>query len=73
MILEFKLLRFLGSISYSAYLFHMLVIAFVKKLEVIPQDLKIYFFFLLTIILSTVSYLIIELPLSRINLNQKNK
>ncbi len=66
-ILCFKPLRFLGTISYSLYLFHMLVIPFVKRINIIPSDFQIYLFFLVSIIFSSISYLLIELPLSKIS------
>jgi peptidoglycan/LPS O-acetylase OafA/YrhL len=66
-ILEFKLLRFIGTISFSMYLFHMIFLDFVIKLG-IPQNSKIYLFFLLSIIFSSFSFLFIERPLSKIKL-----
>ena len=68
---KFKPLRFLGTISYSLYLFHMPVLQFLQADLGIPQGLKIYIFFALSILFSSFSYLLIELPLSKIKLIQK--
>lgn len=70
-ILSFKPLRFLGTISFSLYLFHMLIIPFVKRIDVIPSNLKIYAFFIVSIVLSSFTYLLIELPLSKIKIFRK--
>jgi peptidoglycan/LPS O-acetylase OafA/YrhL len=67
-ILEFKFLRFIGSISFSMYLFHMLFLEFVKHIG-LPGYVQIYVFFLLTIIFSSLSFLIIERPLSKIRID----
>lgn len=69
-VLELKPLRFIGSISFSMYLFHMLFLKFVKY-SGIPSELKIYVFFMLTIIFSSISFLIIERPLSKIRIYSK--
>ncbi|GAB5528382.1 MAG: hypothetical protein Roseis3KO_01590 [Roseivirga sp.] len=66
-ILEFKFLRFLGVCSYSLYLFHMPVLAFLKQSK-LPDELKIWVFFIATILLSSLTYLLIERPLSKINI-----
>ncbi|MEM6263277.1 MAG: acyltransferase, partial [Bacteroidota bacterium] len=70
-ILELKLLRFIGSISFSIYLFHIPFLEFVKGIG-LHSDMKIYLFFLLTIIFSTFSFLFIERPLSKIRIYSKN-
>jgi len=64
-ILEFKFLRFIGTISFSMYLFHKLFLKLVKVVDINP-NLQIYIFFILTIIFSSISYLMIEYPLSKI-------
>jgi len=71
-ILELKLLRFIGTISFSMYLFHMLFLSFVKGSS-LPEELKIYAFFILTIIFSSISFLVIERPLSKIRLYSNRK
>lgn len=70
-LLESKFLRFIGVISFSLYLFHMLFIEYVRQLT-IPQNLKIYLFFILTFLFSCLSYLIIERPLSKIRLHSRD-
>lgn len=70
-LLEFKFLRFIGVISFSMYLFHMLFIDYVRQVD-IPQNLKIYLFFILTILFSCLTYLLIERPLSKIRWHSKN-
>jgi peptidoglycan/LPS O-acetylase OafA/YrhL len=64
-----KLFRFLGVISYSLYIFHIPVLILVDSAFLnIPQQFKIEAFFVMVILLSTISYLLIERPLSRIRL-----
>lgn len=70
-IFEIKLLRFIGSISFSIYLFHMPFLTFVSKIN-IPSEFKIYVFFLMSIVFSSLSYLFIERPLSKIRIKPKN-
>lgn len=67
-LLELKFLRFIGTISFSMYLFHILFIRIVKVSDV-PPFLKIYVFFFLTIVFSSVTYLLIERPLSKVRLS----
>jgi len=66
--LELKFLRFMGIISYSAYLFHFPILKLILAFET-PQFLKVYIFFALTLMLSSLSYLLIERPLSKIRIN----
>lgn len=71
---ELKLLRFLGVISYSLYLFHPLVLKFVNWDYVgIPQRFKMIAFLSLTIVAATISYLIIERPLLKMKIYKKDK
>jgi peptidoglycan/LPS O-acetylase OafA/YrhL len=70
-ILTFKPLRYIGSISFSMYLFHMLFLNLSLR-AVVPQHFKIYLFFALTIFFSSLSYLSIERPLSKIRLHATN-
>ena len=70
-ILEFKLLRFIGTISFSMYLFHMPLITLVKTSD-INKDLQIYVFLIITTLLSMLSYFLIERPLSKIYLYRKS-
>ncbi len=66
-ILEVKMLRFLGIISFSLYIFHMLILRIITKLNT-PESYKIYIFFILAIIISSISYIFIEKPLSKIKI-----
>jgi peptidoglycan/LPS O-acetylase OafA/YrhL len=66
-IFEFKPLRFLGTISFSVYLFHLVIIVLVDRSE-IPQWSKFYVYFVATIAVSSITYLVVERPLARIRL-----
>lgn len=69
---ELKFLRFLGVISYSAYLFHMPILEILSSDKIaIDQNFRIYLFFILTLSLSSLTYLLIEQPLSKIKLYGK--
>jgi peptidoglycan/LPS O-acetylase OafA/YrhL len=68
---EWKILRFFGVISYSLYIFHMLILGFLQKID-IDTNIKIYLFFILSISISLFSYIIIENPISKINILKKN-
>jgi len=65
--LEWPALRFLGTISFSAYLFHYPLITLVDGLP-IPEVMKFPLFMLLTVGFSFVTYACIERPLSRVRL-----
>jgi len=67
-IFEWKLFRFLGTISYSVYLFHLPVLFFVYNCSCIPQELKIYAFLGLSVSLCSLVYLLIERPLTMIKI-----
>jgi len=64
-ILELKMLRFLGTISFSLYLFHMLFLKLILLIE-IPSFLRIYLFFILSILFSSITFILIERPFSKI-------
>lgn len=66
-VLERPALRFLGLISFSAYLFHYPIISFVEGLP-IPTGMKFPLFMLLTLGFSYLTYRCIEKPLARIRL-----
>ena len=66
-VLEIKLLRFIGTISFSLYLFHILILEIIKHVE-INQNIKFYIFFLLSILFASISYLVIERPLSKVKI-----
>ncbi|MEO5906750.1 MAG: acyltransferase [Saprospiraceae bacterium] len=64
--LELKILRYIGVISFSIYLFHMPVIFLLTSdMFSIPHALRVYFFFGGTFLMSTVTYLLIERPIAR--------
>jgi len=69
--LEIKFLRFIGSISFSIYLFHMLFLNLVKQSGV-DLYLQIYLFLFMTIMFSCITFLLIERPFSKIRLTLKN-
>ncbi len=66
-LLELKVLRFIGTISFSLYLFHMLTLTFTLQAGIMPQ-LQFFVFFFISILVSTISYLLIERPLSKIKI-----
>ena len=66
-VLEQPVLRFIGTISFSAYLFHYPVITFVAGLP-LPEGAKFPLFMLLTVGFSTLTYRCIEKPLAHIRL-----
>ncbi len=68
-LLEFRPLRFLGTISFSLYLFHVPVMIALRRLPLsIPYEDRIFIFFALVIVVSTLSYLLIERPLSKVRI-----
>jgi peptidoglycan/LPS O-acetylase OafA/YrhL len=72
-IFELKVLRFIGTISFSLYLFHTPILKAVSNdVFGIPQQFKIYLFFILAIVFSCVTYLIIERPIMRIRFRALN-
>lgn len=68
--LEFKLLRFIGVISFSLYLFHMLFIDLSIEIN-FPQSLRLYFVIISTFLFSCITYLFIERPMTQIRLYSK--
>jgi len=66
---EITIIRFLGIVSFSAYLFHVLVLNFVemKKLH-IPNYIQFYVFFLVVCITSFLSYVLIERNLQKVRI-----
>lgn len=67
-VLELKLLRFFGVVSYSIYLLHLPILVYINSDTTIPDWAKIYFFFGATVLLSSVTYVLIERPGLKINL-----
>lgn len=71
-LLEWRILRYLGVVSYSLYLFHTPILRLVKPdIIPIPEGLKIYLFFLLTFIVAIATYILFERPLAKIRLIKK--
>jgi peptidoglycan/LPS O-acetylase OafA/YrhL len=69
---ELRFLRFIGTISFSMYLFHIPVLKLLIRSDLgIPDNLKVYIFFICAIIVSMLSFLFIERPLSRIRIYHK--
>ena len=60
--LELKILRFIGVISYSVYLLHIPVLVYISGNDDVPQGAKVYVFFIVTMICSSITYLVIERP-----------
>jgi peptidoglycan/LPS O-acetylase OafA/YrhL len=66
---QFNFLRFIGTISFSAYLFHKPILyLFTQEILIVPEYLRIYFFLFGTILFSSISYLLIEKPITKIRL-----
>ena len=69
----FSWLVYLGRISYGLYVFHLFAIALLAQVLVVPVlgitlnfELRVVFAFLLTVVLATVSYRVLELPFLRL-------
>ena len=72
-IFKLNVLRFLGTISFSMYLFHMPILILVNEHWLwLPEFSKIYVFFGLTILVSAFNFIFIERPLSKIRINTIN-
>jgi len=69
-----KLMRFLGIISFSVYLFHIpiLKVVQIKKLH-IPKELQFYAFFIAASAFSYLTYFFIEQPLQKIRIRYEKK
>ncbi len=61
-------LRLWGVLSFSAYLLHRAVLGYVHHIVTIPNKIEFFVFLGITLLVSTVSYLLIERPLGRIRL-----
>lgn len=59
---------FWGKVSFSAYLGHMIVLAFINELRFLSPTVQFFMFFSLTAILSYISYRFIERPLATISI-----
>jgi len=69
-IFENKLIRFIGIISYSFYLFHLPFIQLMKhsKFPIADDFLKVFLAFLLSVIFCTITYLLIENRFNKIKI-----
>lgn len=67
-LLSCRLLRFIGMISYSIYLWHVMIIGFVGRNIHTTTSIKILLVILITLTLSFLSYMIIERPFLKIRL-----
>ena len=70
-LLKNRVVRFLGKISFSIYMWHQVILAFTRYFIVQHIGVEAYLFiFLLTILLSTLTYYYIEMPF-RYNISTK--
>lgn len=67
-IFEWKILRYIGNISYSIYLFHCLFIFILHDYSLGNNYYNSIAYLALTILFSTLTYLLVEYPLSRVRL-----
>jgi len=67
-IFEWNLLRWIGNISFSAYLFHLPILEWVLRQGSIPEFLKLPAFLLVTLLASSTTFALVERPLSRVRL-----
>ncbi len=71
-VFAWKPLRFVGIVSYSAYIWHPVILSSMKPLLTrVPQPVGTAAFFLITLGMASVSYLLIERPLARLRLAKK--
>lgn len=64
-------LRVWGVVSFSAYLLHRAVLGYVRYADFLPFKSKIWVFLVLSLLVALCSYLLIEKPLARIQLNKR--
>lgn len=72
-IMEYRFFRFLGSISFSVYLSHMIFALGLKKYGFENNIIDFILYFILTVTFSSISYLLIEFPTSQIKLKKHRK
>ncbi|MEP6684870.1 MAG: acyltransferase [Parafilimonas sp.] len=66
---EITIIRFLGIVSFSAYLFHVLVLNFIEIRKFhIPNYIQIYIFLVVVCITSFLSYVLIERNLQKVRI-----
>ena len=69
-LLQLRIMRFLGVISFSLYLFHMPVISIIQR-SAIPNPVKVYTIWIISLAIASFTYLTVERPLSRIRLKRR--
>ena len=73
-IFENKFLRYIGFISFSFYLWHLVGIRIIKQIDdILPPFLLGYAMLIITILMSHISYKKIEVPASRIKFNPRKE
>lgn len=70
-LMESRFFVFWGKVSFSAYLGHKIILAFVNELSFMPPSVKFLLFFSLTAFFSNISYRYLERPLGKINITRK--
>ena len=70
-IFSFKPLRYIGVISFSLYLFHWPVLKFTALSGYFSPAIQIYIYLLLSILVSTITFILIEKPFSKLKLRNK--
>lgn len=76
---ELRPIRFVGNISFSLYLLHLTPLSFLANYSVISKDsffsssINFLLFLIISVVISSLSYIIIEKPLSKIRLYSRNK
>ena len=69
-VFSFTFLRLWGIFSFSAYLLHRAILGYVYHLSPFPNKSKLIVFLILSLLVSLISYLVIEKPLSKIRLTR---
>lgn len=70
-LLETRFMRFIGNISFSIYLFHMPVLDVVSEMWFVPESLKGVTAFAAIVCFSSITYRMVEYPLSKVRLKRK--
>ena len=67
-ILEGRVLRFIGMVSFGIYLWHIAVLGYLEAHLPVTAFLKFIIIFMVTFAVSTVTYIVIEKPFSKLNI-----
>lgn len=72
--LSIKLIRLFGILSFSAYLFHMPILLYIKKVQIpiLDNQFQVVLFFVLTLGISFIIYISIERPISWLRIRSKD-